>query len=49
MQASHENSEDVRTRLGVMSVKWKRIRHVFRMWNGRLTKAVVLEWWEEIE
>ena len=48
--------ENVRTRLGVRSVRWKvekrlleRIGHVFSMRNERLTKAIVLGWWEELE
>ena len=48
--------ENVRTRLGVRSVTWKvekrvleRICHVFMMRNEKLTKAIVLGWWEELE
>ena len=48
--------EYVKTRLEVRSVKWKvekrvlkRIGHVFRMRNDRLTKVIVLGWWEELE
>ena len=48
--------EDVRRKLGVRSVRWKvekrvleRIGHVMRMEDGRLTKAVVLGWWDDLE
>ena len=48
--------EDVRTRLGVKSIRCRiekrvleRIGHVLRMGNDRITKAVVLGWWEELE
>ena len=48
--------EDVRTRLGVKSIRRRiekrvleRIGHVLRMGNDRITKAVVLGWWEELE
>ena len=47
------NMTDVRQRLGIKSVEWKierrvleRIGHVMRMGNDRLTKTVVLGWWE---
>ena len=48
--------QDVRKMLGVKSVEWKiekgvleRIGHVMRMGNERLTKAIVLGWWEGLE
>ena len=44
---------DVRKRLGLKSIAWKsvawkveRIRHVLQMRNDRLTKALVLGWYE---
>jgi hypothetical protein len=50
------NMTDVRVRLGVKSVAWKierrvleRIGHVMRMGNERLTKAMVLGWYEKLE
>ena len=50
------NMTDVRQRLRIKSVEWKierrvleRIGHVMRMENDRLTKAVVLGWWEGLE
>ena len=56
MQDRHSNREDVRTRLGVKSIRCRiekrvleRIGHVLRMGNDRITKAVVLGWWEELE
>ena len=49
------NMTDVRQRLGI-KLEWKierrvleRIGHVMRMENDRLTKAVVLGWWEGLE
>ena len=55
-EGGHENVTDVRQRLGIKSVEWKierrvleRIGHVMRMKNDRLTKAVVLGWWEGLE
>ena len=56
MADRHMNMTDVRQRLGIKSVEWKierrvleRIGHVMRMENDRLTKAVVLGWWEGLE
>ena len=56
MHDRHSNMEDVRTRLGVKSIRCRiekrvleRIGHVLRMGNDRITKAVVLGWWEELE
>lgn len=50
------NMYDVRRMLGVKSVEWKierrvleRIGHVMRMKNDRVTKAMVLGWWERLE
>ena len=50
------NMVDVRERLGVKSVTWKvekkvleRIGHVLRIGNKRLTKAMVLGWYERLE
>ena len=50
------NMQDVRTRLGVKSIRWKiekrvleRIGHVMRMENTRVTKAFVLGWHEDLE
>ena len=47
---------DVRSELGVKSVRWKvekrvleRIGHVLRMGDERLTKACVLGWMKELE
>ena len=48
--------QDVRGCLGVKSVRWKiekrvleRIRHVVRMGNDNLTKAMVFGWYEGLE
>ena len=56
MQAKGENMTDVRERLGVKSAVWKiekrvyeRIGHVMRMGNERITKAMVLGWYEGLE
>ena len=56
MQEEGMKMEDVRRKLGVKSVRWKvekrvleRIGHVMRMEDGRMTKAVVLGWWDELE
>ena len=56
MQESGVNMQDVRVCLGVKSVRWKiekrvleRIGHVVRMGNDRLTKAMVLGWYEGLE
>ena len=56
MEERGVNMQDVRNRLGVKSVSWKiekrvleRIGHVIRMGNERLTKAVVLGWYERLE
>ena len=56
MSARGVNMQDVRKMLGVKSVEWKiekrvleRIGHVMRMGNERLTKAMVLGWWEGLE
>ena len=56
MQARGENMTDVRERLGVKSVEWKierrvlqRIGHVLRMGNERMTKAMILGWYECLE
>ena len=56
MHDRHSNMEDVRTRLGVKSIRCRiekrvleRIGHVIRMGNDRINKAVVLGWWEELE
>ena len=56
MAERHVNMTDVRQRLGIKSVEWKierrvleRIGHVVQMENDRLTKAVVLGWWEGLE
>lgn len=56
MQEERKNMEDVRSELGVKSLRWKierrvleRIGHVMRMDDGRMTKAVVLGWMEELE
>ena len=50
------NMTDVRARLGIRTVEWKvekrvleRIGHVIRMGNERLTKAMVLGWYERLE
>ena len=47
---------DVRKERGVKSLRWKierrvleRIGHVMRMDDGRLAKAVILGWMEELE
>ena len=51
-----QNLIDVREMLGVKTLEWKiekrvleRIGHVLRMDNGRVTKAVVLGWYEGLE
>ena len=56
MQARGVNMQDVRSRLGVRSVRWKiekrvleRIGHVVRMGNERMTKALVFGWYERLE
>ena len=56
MEARGVNMQDVRSCLGVKSVRWKvekrvleRIRHVIRMGNDRLVKAMVLGWYEGLE
>ena len=56
MEARGVNMQDVRVCLGVKSVRWKiekrvleRIGHVIRMGNDRLTKAMVLGWYEGLE
>ena len=56
MSERRVNIVDVRERLGVKSVAWKvdkrvleRIGHVLRMGNKRLTKAMVLRWYEGLE
>ena len=56
MQASGVNMKDVRACLGVKSVRWKiekrvleRIGHVVRMGNDRMTKIMVLGWYEGLE
>ena len=53
MQELHVNMWDVRSMLGVKSVRWKvekrvyeRIGHVMRMNDERIVKAVVLGWYE---
>ena len=47
---------DVRKELKVKSIRWKiekrvleRLGHVMRMEDGRMTKAVVLGWMEDLE
>ena len=56
MQNRHINMVDVRDRLGVRSIRSRiekrvleRIGHVLRMGDDRITKAVVLGWWEKLE
>ena len=56
MEANGVNMQDVRSELGVKSVRWKiekrvleRIGHVVRMGNERLTKAAVFGWYERLE
>ncbi|KAI8486755.1 hypothetical protein Bbelb_355030 [Branchiostoma belcheri] len=56
MEGRHENMQDVRSRLNVKSVRWKiekrvleRVGHVMRMSNDRITKAVVLGWYQGLE
>ena len=56
MQERGVNMVDVRNMLGVKSIEWKierrvleRIGHVMRMGNDRVTKAMVLGWWEGLE
>ena len=56
MQREGKNMADVRKDLGVMSVRWKtekrvleRVGHVMRMEDGRMVKAVVLGWVEQLE
>ena len=56
MQREGRNMADVRKDLGVMSIRWKiekrvleRIGHVMRMEDGRIVKAVVLGWVEQLE
>ena len=56
MQSRGENMQDVRSMLGVKSVRGKiekrvyeRIGHVMRMDNEKITKAMVLGWYERLE
>ena len=56
MQREGKNMADVRKELGIMSMRWKiekrileRIGHVMRMDDGRMVKAVVLGWVEQLE
>ena len=56
MQREGKNMFDVRRELGVHSLRWKiekrtmeRIGHVMRMEDGRLVKAMVLGWIEQLE
>ena len=56
MQELGTNMWDVRSMLGVKSVRWKvekrvyeRIGHVMRMDDDRLVKAVILGWYERLE
>ena len=56
MQTRGVNMQDVRSKLGVRSVRWKiekrvleRIGHVVRMENERMTKAAVFGWYEGLE
>ena len=56
MERKGMNMQDVRRCLRVKSLRWKiekrvleRIGHVLRMGNERLTKAVVLGWYEGLE
>ena len=53
MQAMGVNMWDLRSKLGVKSVRWKiekrvyeRIGHVMRMSDDRIVKAVILGWYE---
>ena len=55
MQELRMNMTDVREKLGIRAVESKiekrvleRIGHVMRMGDERLTKAVVLGWYEEL-
>ena len=56
MQREHKNMYDVRSYLKVKSIRYKiekrtleRIGHIMRMEEGRMTKKVVLGWFEELE
>ena len=51
VQMSREgvNMADVRKALGVKSLSWERTGHVMRIDGGRLVKAVVLGWGEQLE
>ena len=56
MQREKRNMADVRKELKVKSLRWKiekraleRLGHVMRMDNGRMTKALVLGWMEDLE
>ena len=56
MQELHVNMWDLRSMLGVKSVRWKvekrvyeRIGHVVRMSDERMVKAVILGWYEGLE
>ena len=56
MQREGVNSQDIRSRYGIRSVRWKvekrvleRIGHVMRMDDGRTVKQAILGWWEELE
>ena len=56
MEEKGVNMQDVRSCLGVKSVRWKiekrvleRIGHVVRMGNDRLAKAMVFGWYEGLE
>ena len=56
MQRRGMNMQDIRNELDMKTVGWKiekrvwgRMGHIFRMGDGRLTKAVTLGWLEELE
>ena len=56
MEEEGKRMQDLWAELGVKSIRWKvekrileRIGHVMRMEDGRMTKAVILGWMEELE
>ena len=56
MQEDGKNMQDIRTELGIKSIRWKiekrcleRIGHIMRMEDNRIVKAVTLGWMESLE
>ena len=56
MQEVGKNMQDIRTELGIKSIRWKiekrcleRLGHIMRMEDDRIVKAVTLGWMESLE